>query len=220
MSRKNFKSNMKKRRTVGELRKRFGKPERKCDMVDRLRNQNKRKNYIMELEDMDKNRNKNKFMFSYYSNLKSANKLCFEELRKILKSIDCEILRYEKKLQSFVIMPEIDSKLRNTALSEYDSDDILIEEKNNVYENSKTYDSSIENNNSEEIMVSSYNSDSFGNSDISKEDFKNKNSKMKEKHCDDLKYGIKQKQIYENYLQELFRKRKEVMDKILRINNK
>lgn len=245
MRKTNFKTDLKKRRPVTDLRKKFGKPEAKSELITRLRAEKATKNEIVHLEDAVKNRNKNKFGFSYYTRTKGSEKLCFEELRKILKSIDAEIMRYEKKLQS-CMLPSVESKhivfdtrdedsesifesqdedCTTTTTSDadscitLDSDDTEIIESSDFTEVEEEKDS-LESEHNSTNDNSTQNSDSFSDSDISEHyDFENKENTI-DSMKDKVKQAQKQRNIYEQYLRELVQKRQIVMDKILKIIHK
>lgn len=91
-----------KSRTVEKQRRKYGKPENKKETLERLKlEREKRENKIKMIQEI-KNKNKDEFHFSYYSiNKNMVKKISIdkEELKKMLKYVDSEILRCERILE-------------------------------------------------------------------------------------------------------------------------
>lgn len=92
-----------KRRAVPEARRKYGTPETRGEMLERLRREREVRETKKRMASSVRTKNKDEFHFAYYSVGKSMVKkvgASLDELRKALRYVDSEILRCERKLQS------------------------------------------------------------------------------------------------------------------------
>ncbi|ELA42014.1 uncharacterized protein VICG_00861 [Vittaforma corneae ATCC 50505] len=122
----------KNRRSVPETRKKYGKPETKKEALERLKKEREsreaRATMIREIQ----SRNKDEFYFSFYSldkNMIKRTVITQDELTKILKYIDSEILRCERILEDMVRPKSRNMHIKFTgdkAIAEINEDPMVI----------------------------------------------------------------------------------------------
>lgn len=167
-------SEIRKKRAVPELRKKLGRPELRKELLCRLAEERELKNNARSIEKLIKENKlkKNKtgeFKFNYYSAKSDAAKIKLEnELAKMLRHIDSEIPRIEKKLQTNFLKTKSNSHIYFTDDGEADeSNDSILEDPTSHEESSldsissDTYaiykpDSAIGPSNNEKIIFEDY----------------------------------------------------------------
>lgn len=88
------------------VRAKYGKPETKQELLQRLKKEKLDLETKSKLTNQIENKNKNEFHFGFYSvnkNMVKVKKLKLDEMKRALKYIDSEIKRCENKIES--IMP-------------------------------------------------------------------------------------------------------------------
>ncbi|KAM0681762.1 hypothetical protein GINT2_000277 [Glugoides intestinalis] len=91
-----------KKRKVIATRRKYGAPENKQEALERLKKEREAKEKKLEIIEQVKNKNKDEFHFAYYSLSKDMIKrttMKKDDLKKLLKYADSEILRSERLLE-------------------------------------------------------------------------------------------------------------------------
>lgn len=102
------------RRKVPSNRKKFGKPETKKEMLNRLKEERNIKENKSKIIKEIKEKNKDEFHFGFYSvNKNMIKKIEFtkDELKKTLKYVESEIKRVEGNLESNYKKEKINKKI-------------------------------------------------------------------------------------------------------------
>ena len=85
------------------VRAKYGKPESKQELMQRLKKERTDLESTKKLIEQIKSKNKNEFHFGFYSvnkNMVKITKLKLDEMKKALKYVDSEIKRVENKLET------------------------------------------------------------------------------------------------------------------------
>lgn len=103
-----------KKRSIPEARKKYGIPENKETSLKRQKREREERENRANMEKSVKEKNPEEYHFAYHSvnkNMVKKHYLTVDELKRILKYIDSEIIRIEAKIESFIKKPAINNKI-------------------------------------------------------------------------------------------------------------